>query len=116
MWWEHVATQIRVKGVCAAISEQEADAHWASRLRDAQIATATFRQSRPLANLELLSEEYSRAVAAYEGKTIPRPDTWGGFRLRAEHIEFLEFKENRMHVRTAYALVGLRWQKSFLQP
>jgi len=116
MWWEHVAMQIRIKGVCAPISEREADAHWASRLRDAQVATATFKQSRPLASPDSLVEGYSRAVAEYKGKAIPRPSNWGGFRLRPEHFEFLKFRENRLHLRTAYALVGGQWQESFLQP
>ncbi len=116
MWWEHVGIQIRIKGLCEPISEQEADAHWASRSRDAQIATATFEQSRPLAHHDLLAEEYSRAVAEHEGRAIPRPNNWGGFRLHPAYIEFLEFKENRLHVRTAYALVGGQWRKSFLQP
>lgn len=116
MWWEHVATQIRIKGLCQRISEQEANAHWASRSRDAQIASATFEQSRPLASPDALAETYSRAATQYDGKAIARPKNWGGFRLRPEHIEFLEFKETRLHVRTAYALVGGQWHRRFLQP
>lgn len=116
LWWEHVATQVRIKGICMAIPEQEADVHWAGRLRDAQIATATFQQSRPLASLESLSDQYGRAVAAYDGKPIPRPANWGGFRLRAEHIEFLEFKESRLHARTTYSRIGSSWEQAFLQP
>ena len=116
LWWEHIAMQVRIKGICTAIPEQEAEAHWAGRLRDAQIATATFEQSRALASLALLSDRYGRAVAAYDGKPIPRPANWGGFRLDAEHIEFLEFKENRLHARTTYTRVGSRWEQAFLQP
>lgn len=116
LWWEHIATQVRIKGVCTAIPEQEAEAHWVGRLRDAQIATATFQQSRPLASLESLSEQYERAVIAYDGKSIPRPANWGGFRLHAEQIEFLEFKESRLHARTTYSRVGSRWARAFLQP
>ncbi|THU00209.1 pyridoxamine 5'-phosphate oxidase [Lampropedia puyangensis] len=116
LWWEHIATQVRIKGLASPISDQEAKAHWVGRLRDAQIATATFQQSRPLASLETLSEQYARAVAASDGKSIPRPDNWGGFRLCAEYIEFLEFKENRLHARTAYSRVGTVWEQHFLQP
>lgn len=116
LWWEHVATQVRVRGACAAISEREADTHWASRLRDAQIATATFQQSRPLASLASLAEHYAHALAEHEGQSIPRPANWGGFRLRPERIEFLEFKESRLHARTAYSRVGSDWERGFLQP
>jgi pyridoxamine 5'-phosphate oxidase len=115
-WWEHVSTQIRIKGTCALISEEEADAHWNARTRDAQIATATFSQSHPLASPDMLPKEYARAVRENEGKTIVRPGNWGGFRLTPESIEFLEFKEDRLHIRTIYTLVQGRWSKRFLQP
>jgi len=107
---------VRIQGVCAAIPDHEADLHWAGRLRDAQIATATFQQSRPLTSLESLAEQYERAIAAHEGKPIPRPTNWGGFRLRAERMEFLEFKESRLHARTVYTRVGSGWEQAFLQP
>ena len=116
MWWEHVAIQIRIRGLCEPISESEADAHWASRVRDAQIASVTFQQSQPLARLDLLAKEYSHAVAKHEGGAIARPPNWGGFRLRPEYIEFLEFKESRLHHRTVYALAAGQWHMSFLQP
>ncbi|WP_257644070.1 pyridoxine/pyridoxamine 5'-phosphate oxidase [Luteimonas salinisoli] len=116
MWWEHVATQVRIKGTCTALSAQEADQHWAGRPRDAQLAASAFRQSHPLADVAMLAAEHSRAKSGAEGKAIARPASWGGFRLLPEHVEFLEFKENRLHVRTAYALVENRWRKSLLQP
>ena len=116
MWWEHVATQIRIKGQCERLSAQEADRHWEDRSRDAQVVTTTFEQSRPLAEPGLLGETYARAVAAHDGQTIARPGNWGGFRLRPDYVEFLEFKKSRLHVRTAYTLIGGTWRKDFLQP
>jgi pyridoxamine 5'-phosphate oxidase len=116
IWWEHVATQVRIKGKCVAITPREADAHWSNRSRDAQIATATFNQSHPLASIASLAERYSAVVAEYEGKEVQRPSNWGGFRLRAAYIEFLRFNENRLHERTAYTLVDLHGHQSFPQP
>ena len=111
MWWEHVSTQIRVKGTCTRISDNEADAHWKTRIREAQLATAAFAQSQPLASLDLLPQQYRRAAAEYADKEISRPDGWGGFRLCPEHLEFLRFNENRLHARTAYALVNSQWER-----
>ncbi len=115
-WWEHVATQVRIKGVCTAIPDHEANLHWAGRLRDAQIATATFRQSCPLAGLESLADPYEHAIAAHEGMVIPNPAIWGGFRLRAAQMGFLEFKESRLHARIIYSRVGSGGEQAFLQP
>ncbi|MGC3981653.1 MAG: pyridoxal 5'-phosphate synthase [Steroidobacteraceae bacterium] len=116
IWWEHVAMQIRIQGECSVISHQEADKHWLSRSREAQITTATFNQSKSIASLDSLVEQYSQAEIEYGGKAISRPHNWGGFRLKPKQIEFLEFKESRLHLRTVYRLADSLWQKSFLQP
>lgn len=116
LWWPHVATQIRIKGICTPIAEQEADAHWAGRVPDAQLATATFQQRRPLADLALLKTRYAEAVAASDGKPLLRPANWGGFRLLAESIEMMEFKESRLHARTLYSRTNAGWDQALLQP
>jgi pyridoxamine 5'-phosphate oxidase len=116
IWWEHITMQIRIKGRCVPISEQESDAHWSNRSRDAQISTAAFRQSQPVADLDFLAQKHSRTAAEYAGRAIPRPANWGGFRLCPEHIEFLEFSESRLHLRTTYTLSSGQWHIGFLQP
>lgn len=116
MWWAHVAAQIRIRGVCEPISAQEAQAHWASRSWNARLVTVAFAQSRPLADLDTLADDCARAADRYRGEEIPRPEHWGGFRLRPDHVEFLDFSEDRLHRRTAYSRDGEQWRKHFLQP
>lgn len=121
MWWEHVATQIRIKGVCTTLSEQEADQHWKERSREAQIVTATFQQSRPLSDMNRqdtnhLEATYQQATERFAGRAVPRPRNWGGFRLQANNIEFLTFRANRLHRRTAYTLINEMWRVQLLQP
>jgi pyridoxamine 5'-phosphate oxidase len=116
MWWEHVSTQVRISGTCTALSSSEADRHWMRRPAQAQLASVTFRQSRLLADAALLDEAGAHDAHDAQRSPIPRPDSWGGFRLHPEAFEFLAFRENRLHLRTAYTRVGDRWQASLLQP
>jgi pyridoxamine 5'-phosphate oxidase len=38
----------------------------------------------------------------FEGKTIPRPAHWGGYRLVASAFEFWQGRENRLHDRLVF--------------
>lgn len=116
MWWEHVSTQVRIKGSCTALPSCEADRYWARRPQQARLASVRFRQSKVLADAALLDEASSHDAHRTQQSPIPRPDSWGGFRLRPVSIEFLAFRENRLHLRTAYTRVDGRWHARFLQP
>lgn len=47
---------------------------------------------------------------------IPKPATWGCFKVQPIQIEFLIFNENRLHLREFYELKDEKWRKSLLQP
>lgn len=115
-WWDHIGIQARFQGDCERISDCEADTHWSSRTRDAQLTTMTFRQSEPLDDPASMQERLSAARFAHRDKDIRRPPTWGGFRLLPVFIELLEFREDRLHVRTCYSKDGQVWRVSHLQP
>lgn len=114
--WEHVSTQVRIKGSCTALSAQEADAHWASGSQGAQLVSTTFRQSQALADVEPLARAYPPGARGTRDARIRRPQSRGGVRLRPVHIEFPALKEDRRHIRTAYTRVGARWHKGFVRP
>jgi pyridoxamine 5'-phosphate oxidase len=116
VWWDHIGVQVRFQGTCVRIADEDADRHWRSRSRDAQLTTTTFQQSEPLESPESLQSTLEAARLRYHGSEIQRPVTWGGFRLLPAFVEILEFREDRLHVRTCYAAVGEAWKLSYLQP
>jgi pyridoxamine 5'-phosphate oxidase len=115
-WWDHIGIQVRFQGTCVRIADEDADKHWRSRSRDAQLTTTAFRQSEPLENPESLRSILEATRVRCHGSEIERPVTWGGFRLLPSFVEILEFMEDRLHVRTCYATVGGAWKLSYLQP
>ena len=42
--------------------------------------------------------------AGFEGKEIPRPPHWGGFRIALERVEFWQGHHHRLHDRIIYEL------------
>ncbi|MSR88924.1 MAG: pyridoxamine 5'-phosphate oxidase [Candidatus Margulisbacteria bacterium] len=117
IWWDHVGFQIRIVGLATLLPESESELLWAIRSRDAQLATLGAEQSQVLNSEQELLDRVERVGNEFEERIIPRPKNWGGYKVKPLSIEFLLFKENRLHIREFYDLndKGI-WRKRFLQP
>ena len=81
-YWQPLGRQVRVEGTVERVAPQESDAYFASRPRGSQLAAWASQQSRPLASREELEQRYAEVEAEYDGRDVPRPERWGGYRLR----------------------------------
>lgn len=115
-WWDHIGYQVRVIGHAEPIENELADKFWCARTQNAQLTTQCFQQSQPMDKPEELQERFEDFIQEVDDKTISRPDIWGGFRINPVSIEFLTFRESRLHLREKFCKVASQWQKSFLQP
>ncbi len=116
VWWDHVGYQVRIIGLAVKVDENKAKEYWESRKRGAQVATASFNQSKEIDNQHLLIEKTKAVESLFEGKIIPKPGNWGGYRVKSISIEFLQFRENRIHIREFYQFTNDVWSKQILQP
>jgi pyridoxamine 5'-phosphate oxidase len=101
-YWHPVYRQIRISGTVEPVSAAEADAYFASREREKQIGAYASRQSEPLDSRETFDARYAARAAEFEGKTIPRPDFWGGWRVIPTQIEFWQGMGFRLHDRIIF--------------
>lgn len=115
-WWEPLGYQVRVVGLAQIVPEQQSEAYWSSRSRDAQLATLCFQQSQRLASKSEMQERFRQAQATAEGASIKKPASWGGILVTPLSIEFLTFQENRMHLREFYSRLEDDWEYQLLQP
>ena len=115
--WKSIARQVRIEGMAALTSEEEADAYFATRQRDSQIGAWASDQSRPLASREVLEQRSAMFARQYaERPIVPRPANWSGFRVRPERIEFWQERPFRLHDRVVFVREGEAWRKGRLFP
>ena len=117
MWWPELSRQVRIEGRIAAVSAREADAYFALRPRGAQLGAWASPQSRALPDRAALAARLARVTARFEGRDVPRPPHWGGYRLVPTMLEFWQGQPSRLHDRLRYRRQrGGRWRRERLAP
>jgi pyridoxamine 5'-phosphate oxidase len=115
-YWNTIEKQVRVRGRAAPVSDEEADAYFATRPRLSQISAWASKQSRAMEGSFELEAELAKAALRFGVGAIPRPPFWSGFRIAPERIEFWHGKPYRRHHRTLYTRTADGWETKFLYP
>ena len=99
--WPRVrnGVQVRVEGDVALVAEAEADAYFASRPRVSQLGAWASHQSETLDGRETFEARLAKFEAEFEGREVPRPPRWTGFRVRPRAVEFWYAATFRLHER-----------------
>ena len=117
--WPRVrqGVQVRIEGAIEVVSDVEADAYFASRPRASQLGAWASDQSETLASREVFEQRLAEVEQGFEGRDVPRPPRWGGFRTVPASIEFWYGADYRLHERWLYerAADGA-WAKRMLYP
>lgn len=118
MHWKSLRRQVRARGPVEIVEPAEADAYFASRARGSQIASSASAQSRPLGDRATLNAEVAALTQALEGRPVPRPAHWSGFRIIPLELEFWRDGAFRLHDRVQFRrpAADAPWTRGRLYP
>jgi len=101
LYWHPLGRQVRVEGTVARLPEAASDEYFRSRPVGSRLSAAVSPQSEVIASREEL-ESAAERLGLEVGEGVPRPATWGGYRLTPTAWEFWQHRLDRLHDRFRY--------------
>lgn len=114
--WKSLQRQIRIEGKVSAVSDEQADAYYATRPRTSQLGAWASNQSRPLASREAFEAGLKEVEDRFSNQPVPRPPFWSGWRLAPDYFEFWQGVDFRLHDRKVFKLTPHGWETGLLYP
>ncbi|AKC88379.1 pyridoxamine 5'-phosphate oxidase [Pseudoxanthomonas suwonensis] len=118
--WRHLreaGVQVRIEGGVEQVDDAEADAYFASRPRMSQLGAWASKQSATLVSREEFDARLADVEAEFDGREVPRPPGWGGFRVVPVSFEFWYGAGYRLHERWCYQHeIEGHWSKRMRYP
>jgi pyridoxamine 5'-phosphate oxidase len=116
--WPRVrnGVQVRIEGSAELVTDAEADAYFASRPRGSQVGAWASLQSETLPSRDAFDARIAQFEREFEGRDVPRPPRWSGFRVRPRNVEFWYGAEFRLHERWRHEGGASGWTARMLYP
>jgi pyridoxamine 5'-phosphate oxidase len=112
--WLGLQRQVVVRGEVERVTDEEADAYWASRPLASRVSAAASPQSQVVESRAALEEAWART--APPGEDVPRPAHWSGLRIVPAEVEFWQGRRDRFHDRLRFRRGGADWLVERLAP
>jgi pyridoxamine 5'-phosphate oxidase len=115
--WHDLERQVIVNGAVEKTSSAETEAYFHSRPLGNQVGAWASAQSSVLNGRADLERRVEERMAEFQGKVVPVPPFWGGFRVVPATIEFWQGRPSRLHDRLRYTRQpDGSWRRERLSP
>jgi pyridoxamine 5'-phosphate oxidase len=115
--WLPLQRQVRIEGTVTKVETSFSDDYFSKRPRGSQLGAISSPQSQKVSSRQVLEKMFADTQLKFgESEPLKRPETWGGYALNPEYMEFWQGRDNRMHDRIAYEKENGVWTLSRLAP
>src|SRR4029077_20259847 len=116
--WKSLRRQVRIRGPVTPVTEEEADAYFATRPKHAQIRARASKPSQPLESRFAFEQAIALVAARHIVGEVPRPPGWSGWRIAPLRMEFWHDRPVRPHDPIEFSRVtpDQPWSKTRLYP
>lgn len=114
-YWSELWRQVRVEGEVEKIPAAESEEYFQSRPLGSRLGAWASNQSEVIDHRETLETRFAEMQKRF-GEDVPRPEHWGGYRVKPNSIEFWQGRDNRLHDRLRYRHQNGAWVIERLAP
>ncbi len=108
--------QVRVEGQVEPVTDEAADAYFATRPRESQLGAWASLQSQTLPDRATFEQRFAEVEQRYANAPVPRPPHWSGRCVRPDLIEFWFGVRFRLHERHRHEWRDGAWHYRLLYP
>ncbi len=115
-YWPESGRQVRIEGKVKKLSAADSRLYFNSRPRESQLSAWSSKQSSAIPDRQYLEKRYEHFKRRFSDNPVPKPSSWGGYRLVPDWFEFWQNGEYRLHDRITYKRKGQTWTIERLAP
>lgn len=103
-YWVQLERQVRISGPVERTSREDSAAYFHSRPVGSQLGAWASKQSETIDARQVLDARLMEMTERFQGREVPLPPHWGGYRVKPDKFEFWQGRQNRLHDRFRYLL------------